>query len=1186
MTSPSVYLAISGLAATDWFPRLGKTTTMSYDHPNFVVSMLPTDLSSVVHHISGFTGPWQSELQTLISGSPTTGTTFMMTESAEPYNLFNNQRPVPASAYFFRAATPTYSGPNGIPTDSIIRNDYHAQISIPAQVSSIALKPEWDACSMALGGLYDPPQPIETTSFGPTGHPLATLPGCHGCAAVQPITEQPFTTLGTQHELPVQVQDTTSFTNPSADTTGAPVVTDPSDPGVQVINPQLQGPQIPATAGPMVPISNPGLQTNAVIQPQPPPANTGSANPQPQIQDSNAPLSNPQPAPQPAPQSAPNTPSASDPAQQAAPNGAFGLGSSQPSVVAPPAAQPASTGQPASAPAPAPLPAANQQQAGAAATLPAPNPQEAGAPAPAAAEPGPVQQAAAVPAPSSQPIQSAGAAVGPPAPQGNPAPPVSNNVQNAGSGQNSNPPSNVAPALPASGGSNSADGASAAANVQPGAANIGNIAVPPPQIGQGDRNENQAQAVADAPNVVIPLGPSSSAVAVQAPAVVNGQTRPNAVLIGSNTLVPGGPAATIGGQVVSAGPSGVIAGGNTISLATPAGNGDSGSVGILPLAPAGPSQGPVQNQNIDLGGGAPPLAAQIQQPPRPQPDSPQPAPIVALPGGATAVAGGAPASVDGHAISLAANGQSLVVDGSLTQAVTGVPFTPSNQANSGPMNPNAVQAITTTGADGIATTGDVVGGSTLLPNGPGAVIAGHTLSAATDGGVIVDGTSTARPLGSALSNGAFSLTLGPSSGVPQLVPDQATSIVGPNGQTTSAQIVGGRTIQAGQPAQTISGHQVSVAPNGALVVDSTPVAPNPAGMITLAPGSLPQTLPASSAVVTGDNGKVTTGSVIAGQTVLPGAPAQQIQGHAVSVAPNGQIFVDNQPTSAVGGALTIGPTMAPQTLSARSTSVTGANGQLVPAEVIEGSTLTPGATASISGHVFSVGSSGQIFVDGGATLAPDYTGHITVSNSDVLAGQQTIKTGADGRTTLQDVIGGRTLEAGGPASTISGHVVSLASNGAVIVDSTRTLMPSGAPLTRKPLAATFSVNGVPGSLTASSIMITGPDGKLTSADVIGSQTLTAGGPQAVISGHTVSLASDGRLIVDGTSTIPAATATQGQNAEGTSGSGGNPGGGALSSPTRGTAPATSSPGAAGRLDVMGEGWCLVAAAGMAMMIVM
>ncbi|KAL9060942.1 MAG: hypothetical protein Q9162_000386, partial [Coniocarpon cinnabarinum] len=110
MTSPSVYLAINGISATKVYngafqSRVGSVGSASI--ATTIISMAPENLQSVEEHISGFSGPWQSELSLIISGqgpeASSTAGALNFTQIAKPYNLFNLQRPVPASDYFFRA---------------------------------------------------------------------------------------------------------------------------------------------------------------------------------------------------------------------------------------------------------------------------------------------------------------------------------------------------------------------------------------------------------------------------------------------------------------------------------------------------------------------------------------------------------------------------------------------------------------------------------------------------------------------------------------------------------------------------------------------------------------------------------------------------------------------------------------------------------------------------------------------------------------------------------------------------------------------------------------------------------------------------------------------------------------------------------------------------------------------------
>ena len=136
MTSPSVYLALSGLSAQMTEGNIPYVKLGSAE-PNTVVALPPAELSSVVRHLEDYTGPWQSELKTIVSSASGTDNRFgysggddtpwiwLMTQSAEPYNLFDLQRPVPASAQFFAAL-----GWGVYPTDTIIRPDYHARIAV------------------------------------------------------------------------------------------------------------------------------------------------------------------------------------------------------------------------------------------------------------------------------------------------------------------------------------------------------------------------------------------------------------------------------------------------------------------------------------------------------------------------------------------------------------------------------------------------------------------------------------------------------------------------------------------------------------------------------------------------------------------------------------------------------------------------------------------------------------------------------------------------------------------------------------------------------------------------------------------------------------------------------------------------------------------------------------------------
>ncbi|KAL9049657.1 MAG: hypothetical protein Q9162_007099 [Coniocarpon cinnabarinum] len=187
MTSPSVYLAIAGISATKFYNQAWQTgfgSVGSASVATTLISQRPEDLKSVEQHIFGYNGPWQSEVSMIVTDTPSdypqysnnlTGWNFTNVE--KPYNLFNDQRPVPASDYFFRAVDnrigPRDAEGNPVRTDwklsyvslanTIISNDYRAYIAVPSQLR--AMDAAWADCVFALDGIYDPPVPITAATF-------------------------------------------------------------------------------------------------------------------------------------------------------------------------------------------------------------------------------------------------------------------------------------------------------------------------------------------------------------------------------------------------------------------------------------------------------------------------------------------------------------------------------------------------------------------------------------------------------------------------------------------------------------------------------------------------------------------------------------------------------------------------------------------------------------------------------------------------------------------------------------------------------------------------------------------------------------------------------------------------------------------------------------------------------------
>lgn len=132
MPSPLVYLAFQGVSAHSLSRELPAGPFGHVFSANKIISMSAEELQSIEQHVPGFSGPWQSELSMIVSGG--TWNAFNMIEVPKSYNLFNLQRPVPASDYFFRApdlvAYPESKVPQFQPLDTTIRDNYNARIPV------------------------------------------------------------------------------------------------------------------------------------------------------------------------------------------------------------------------------------------------------------------------------------------------------------------------------------------------------------------------------------------------------------------------------------------------------------------------------------------------------------------------------------------------------------------------------------------------------------------------------------------------------------------------------------------------------------------------------------------------------------------------------------------------------------------------------------------------------------------------------------------------------------------------------------------------------------------------------------------------------------------------------------------------------------------------------------------------
>ena len=231
------------------------------------------------------------------------------------------------------------------------------------------------------------------------------------------------------------------------------------------------------------------------------------------------------------------------------------------------------------------------------------------------------------------------------------------------------------------------------------------------------------------------------------------------------------------------------------------------------------------------------------------------------------------------------------------------------------------------------------------------------------------------------------------------------------------------------------------------------------------------------------------------------------------------------------------------------TAVVRQKGIEPPVAIMEGATINPGADPVTLSHATVSFASGGNFIaiansrDGrtikaAVSILPQPASGIAqhagsiVAQAAPLIGPQTIvlspitpgsplqtivatptwTEGPNGKMTRIVAVADYKISADSGLATISGHIISLASNGGFMVDGTLV----------RPITGSEHINsGLLRGMSIHRTSIVGSDGRTTSADIVAGMTLAAGGPVATISGYTVSLASNGELIVDG-QTLPAA----------------------------------------------------------------
>jgi hypothetical protein len=186
-----------------------------------------------------------------------------------------------------------------------------------------------------------------------------------------------------------------------------------------------------------------------------------------------------------------------------------------------------------------------------------------------------------------------------------------------------------------------------------------------------------------------------------------------------------------------------------------------------------------------------------------------------------------------------------------------------------------------------------------------------------------------------------------------------------------------------------------------------------------------------------------------------------------------------------------------------------------------GVTIIDGTQLPTDGSPMTVHGQSVKAVDGGVVIGTQTVelvgGQTAYSQAAVFTANGQAFTAVRGSTSGVAVVYGTTLSVGGHAVTAHGATISAASNGVVVDGSTIDYEDASSTGDAKPAVLTLGSNAVTASAVGS--------GRYA----FGTVTLTAGGPDATISGHTVSAATSG-VVIDGSSSLSDASKTQSSQA--------------------------------------------------------
>lgn len=314
----------------------------------------------------------------------------------------------------------------------------------------------------------------------------------------------------------------------------------------------------------------------------------------------------------------------------------------------------------------------------------------------------------------------------------------------------------------------------------------------------------------------------------------------------------------------------------------------------------------------------------------------------------------------------------------------------------------------------------------------------------------------------------------PGSPPDQPTADPATLTVG--GQVITANpsnvIVAGSTLTPGSNAVTVSGTSLSLDNDGNLIVNGNSI-PIPYAPLHVSPPVL--TVGGQSFTALPD------GFAVAGSSVLPGGPPVVLSGTPIALGYSGVLRIGSSSTL-----LPNGPALP-------TANIFTVGGQIITANptgfAVGSTTLSPGGSAAtVSGTVISLGPSGALLIGSSST-------NILPTLSVVPEPVFTVGGLAFTKSSLNVLVDGKTLSAGGPAATVAGTQVSLASDGRLVVGSLTTNVP-----TSTSGGEVFTAGGFVFTEGSSDLVVDG-------------ETLFPGGSPVTVAGTPVSLGSDGKLIV-------------------------------------------------------------------------